>query len=274
MYIYVHTYKKYAKKCIGMYVQFVTICKRVKGTIERDPVHSTVYRLTLNGQPDMMQNVPHLACQFWGTRDESTVEDSVLLKGSRICIPPELLYRTLYELHDCHQGIEKITHIARSNVLLPHIDANIADYVRHCTICAKHKTSQAVKPMLPPEVPNGPWQELAANYFTHCGKEYSLIADPFSKYPFISKVHSKTSDSITNCLQDFFSQYGNPRHFYSDNRPAFSLEPFSCFLSSLGIDHITSSPLYPKSNGFIEQVKTIKTSQPLQHPEYPLTISS
>ena len=115
--------------------------------------------------------------------------------------------------------------------------------------------------MLPCDIPDGPWQELTTDYFTHYGKEYLLLADPFSKYPFIFKVHSKTSDSIANCLQDLFSQYGTPRHSYSDNGPLFSSEPFSHFLSSFGIDHITSSPLYPKSNSFIEQeIKTIKIS--------------
>ena len=50
-------------------------------------------------------------------------------------------------------------------------------------------------------------------------------------------------------------------HFYSDNGPPFSSEPFSSFLTSLGIDHIISSPLYPKSNRFIErQIETLKTS--------------
>ena len=217
--------------------------------------------MTLNGWPDKMWDVPHLAHHFWGTRGELTVEDSVFLKGSRICIPPELHDRIPYDLHDCHQGIEKMTHIARSNIYWPSIDADIADYVRCCTICAKHKASKAVQPMLPCDVPDGPQQELATNFFTHCGKEYLLIADPFSKYPLIFKVHSKTSDSITNHLQDLFSQYGTPRCFYSDNGPTLSSKPFSCFLSSLGNDHITPSPLYPKSNGFIEwQVKTIKTS--------------
>ena len=92
-------------------------------------------------------------------------------KGNRICIPPELYDRALYELHDCHQGIEEITHIGRSNVYWPRIDTDITDYVRCCTICAKHKASQAVQPMLPHNVPDRPWQEIAANYFTHCGKE-------------------------------------------------------------------------------------------------------
>ena len=64
--------------------------------------------------------------------------------------------------------------------------------------------------MLPQDIPDGPWQELAADYFIYKGKEYLLIADTFSKYPFIYKVHSKTSDSVTHHLQDLFLQYGTP----------------------------------------------------------------
>ena len=103
---------------------------------------------------------PCLAYHFWGTRDGLTVEEGVLLKGSRICIPPELHDRTLYELHGCHQGIEKMTQRARSNIYWPSIDADIADYVRHCIICAKQKASQTVQLMLPHDIPDGPWQEL------------------------------------------------------------------------------------------------------------------
>ena len=121
----------------------------VKGTIERDPIHSAVYRMTLNGWPDRIQDVPCLAHHFWSLRDKLMIEDGVLLKGNRICIPPELHDRTLYDLHDSHQGIEKMTHIARANVYWPGIDADITDHVRRCTICAKCKASQIGQPMLP-----------------------------------------------------------------------------------------------------------------------------
>ena len=95
----------------------------------------------------------------------------------------------------------------------------------------------------------------------HKSEDYLLITNTFSKYPFIFKVHSKTTDSIIYYLQDLFSQFGKPQHFFSDNGPPFSSEPFSQFLTSHAIDHITSSPLYPRSNGFIErQIRTIKTS--------------
>ena len=167
--------------------------------------------------------------------------------------PPELYNRTLYDLHDDYLGVEKMTHLARSTVYWQGTDTDIADYVRCCTTCAKYKTLQTVQPMLPCDIPDGPWQEIAANYFTHSNKNYLLIADTFSKYPFLYAIHSKTSNSIIQCLQDLFSQFGTPTCFYSDNGPPFSSEPFSSFLTSLSIEHITSSPLYPKSNGFIER---------------------
>ena len=53
----------------------------VRGAIERDPIHSTVYRLTLNGWPDRVHEVPRIARQFWGTHDELTIENGILLKG-------------------------------------------------------------------------------------------------------------------------------------------------------------------------------------------------
>ena len=217
--------------------------------------------MALNGWPNRVQDVPHLSCLFWSHRDKLTIKEGVLLIGNRVCIPSELHDMTLYDLHNSHQGIEKITHIARANVYWPGIDTDIADYVRKCTICAKHKASQTVQPMLPWDIPDGPWQELAADYFTHKGKDYLLIVDTFSKHPFVYKIHCRTTDSIIQHLQVFFLQYGIPQHFFSDNGPHFSSDPFLQFISSHAMDHITSSPLYPRSNGFIErQLKTIKTS--------------
>ena len=108
----------------------------IRGAIERDTVHATVYRLTLNGWPDRMQNVPHIAHHFWGTRDKLTIEEGVLLKGNNVCIPPELHDRTLYDLQNSHHGVGKMTHLARNYVYWPRINVNIADYVKCCTICA------------------------------------------------------------------------------------------------------------------------------------------
>ena len=98
--------------------------------------------MTLNGWPNRIQDVPHLADHFWSLRDELTIEEGVLLKGNRVCIPPQLHDRTIYDLHNSPKGIEKMTHVARANVYWPGIDADIADYIKMCTIFAKYKASQ------------------------------------------------------------------------------------------------------------------------------------
>ena len=54
--------------------------------------------------PNRVHDVHHLACHFWCLRDELTIKDGVLLKGNRVCIPPELHDRTLYDLHDSPPG--------------------------------------------------------------------------------------------------------------------------------------------------------------------------
>ena len=127
-----------------------------------------------------MRDIPCIACHFWGTRDKLTIEEGVLHKGNRVCIPLKLHYRTLYDLHNSHQGVGKMTHLARTCVCWPRINVDIADYVKHCTICTRHKASQTVQPMLPRDIPGWPLQELATDYFMHYSEDYLLITDPFS----------------------------------------------------------------------------------------------
>ena len=49
-----------------------------------------------------------------------------------------------------------------------------------------------------------------------------------------------------------FTELGRPFILRSDNRPCYSSREFHNFLSFYQVDHITSSPHYPQSNGFAE----------------------
>ena len=85
-----------------------------------------------------------------------------------------------------------------------------------------------------------------------------MICDYFSKFPFLYRA--KTSFwSLRDHLIDLFSIEGYPDEIVSDNRPPFQSKEFAKFLSGLGIKHTTSSPGYPRSNGFIERhIQTVK----------------
>ena len=150
----------------------------------------------MNGWPDRISQVPRIARQFWGARDELSIEEGLLMKGNHIHIPPELYDRSLHELHEMHLGIEKMQHRARATVYWPGIDVDIVEYVKKCKTCTQHKATQHIQPMLPRDVPEAPWQDLAADFFNFKGKEYLLIADTFSKYPFASRMTTKTAETV------------------------------------------------------------------------------
>ena len=96
------------------------------------------------------------------------------------------------------------------------------------------------------------------DYFNFDGNSYVLICDYFSKFPFLYRA--KTSFwSLRDHLIDLFSIEGYPDKIVSDNGPPFQSKEFAKFLSGLGIKHTTSSPGYPRSNGFIERhIQTVK----------------
>ena len=153
----------------------------IRGFVECDLVYSTIYHLTLRGWLDCRLQVPHIARHFCSARDELSMESGLLLKGTRVCVPPELLDHTLTDLHGIHQGINRMQAQVTEAVYWPGIGADIANYVCKCTICTMHKASPSAQPMLPRDVPDGPWQEITADYLTHKGREYMLVCNLFSK---------------------------------------------------------------------------------------------
>ena len=96
------------------------------------------------------------------------------------------------------------------------------------------------------------------DYFKFNGNSYVLICDYFSKFPFLYRA-KMSFWSLRDHLIDLFSIEGYPDEIVSDNGPPFSSKEFAKLLSGLGIKHTTSSPGYPRSNGFIERhIQTVK----------------
>ena len=90
----------------------------------------------------------------------------------------------------------------------PTIDAGITDYVHWCTLCMKHKVSPSAEPMLPRDIHNGLWQEIATDYLTHKGRKNLLVCNLFSRYAFLHKVSTKSAQSLCMHLKELISQCG------------------------------------------------------------------
>jgi hypothetical protein len=101
---------------------------------------------------------------------------------------------------------------------------------------------------------------LGTDLFHFNGGTYLIVADYYSKFPFIRKMPENcTSQAVITATKDILAEHGVPERIISDNGPHFSAEKYKQFTDSWSIKHITSSPHYPQSNGFIErQIQTTK----------------
>ena len=231
--------------------------EKMKDSTQRDPILATVYQLTQQGWLHQRRQVPRLMRRYWDFRDELSTDDGMLLKGPRLIIPGELQEEYLSRLHKGHLSTSKVQENAKQHMYWTGINADIEDYTKRCQECIKR--SQVPKePLQPHDIPEGPWRKLGIDYFAFDGNSYVLICDYFSKFPFLYRA--KTSFwSLRDRLIDLFSIEGYPDEIVSDNGPPFQSKEFAKFLSGLGIKHTTSSPGYPRSNGFIERhIQTVK----------------
>jgi hypothetical protein len=74
-------------------------------------------------------------------------------------------------------------------------------------------------------------------------------------------MSSTTSSATIRELERIFSDFGVPETLVSDNGPQFGSAEFRVFSRQQQFSHVTSSPFYPESNGFVERsVQTVKSS--------------
>ena len=68
---------------------------------------------------------------------------------------------------------------------------------------------------------------------------------------------SLTGQHIANHIKLIFSEYGWPETLVSDNGPCYTLQIFTNLMVQYNVNHITSSPHYPQSNGLAEKYMQI-----------------
>ena len=114
--------------------------------------------------------------------------------------------------------------------------------------------------MIPSDVPPQPWHTVGTDLFNFNGKDYLLLCDYFSKFPFVCRLRQNcSSEAVIDQMKQIFSEQGIPLIVRSDNGPHYTSHAFRNFTQTHAFSHITSSPHYSQSNGFIEeQIKTVK----------------
>jgi transposase InsO family protein len=220
---------------------------------------SELYSMVGKGWPDRKRDIPHSVRPYWAFRDELAVTDGIIFKGMRIIVPPSMRAEMLSHIHSSHLGITKCKQRAREALFWPGMSKQIESLVKDCVACNTYQNQQSSEPLCPTRTPDLPWIEVASDIFEFEGGSWLVTVDYYSKFIEVDKLKGLSSAHVIDVLKSQLCRHGIPEKLRTDNGPQFVSQQFSSFCKDYGIEHDTSSPHYPQSNGLAERaVQTVK----------------
>ena len=110
------------------------------------------------------------------------------------------------------------------------------------------------------EIALHPWRKLVTDIFHFEGACYLLIGEYTRRFPVVCKLSSMTGHHVASQCKLIFFEYGWPGTLVSDNGPCYTAETFASMMKECGVNHSTSPPHYPQSNGLAEKCVQIVKS--------------
>ena len=231
----------------------------IRTEIQRDTGLKNLIQIIYEGWPSNIKDLPYDVRPYWNYRDELGVANGIIYKGHQIIIPENMREDILNQLHEGHQGVEKTRRLARQCVYWPNFNKDIEKICSSCKFCQQHQPKQQREPIISHEIPNKRWVKVGTDLFSIKDRNYLIIADYFSRYPYIKEIKSMTGKAVVKATKECFSIFGIPSEIISDNGPCYLTE-YNDMCQKLGITHTTVSPRHPQGNGFIErQVGYVKS---------------
>ena len=197
------------------------------------------------GWPTKTSMVPTSAQPFFKYRDEMTLQNGLIFKGTKIVVPESLHRCMLEETHKSHQGLQACLRRAREVFFWPRMSAQLKDLIDKCSICQSVKPEQASEPLQPHPVPDRPWQRVATDLFTFENRNYLVLVDYYSNFIELDYLADTSSQTVIHKLKIHFARHGVPDYVVSDNGPPYTFfcEFFLYFLHKHYYIYINKIPL-------------------------------
>ena len=196
---------------------------------------------------------------FKKIKEELSIANGVILRGSRIIIPKSLQEKIVKIAHEGHLGIVKTKQFLRSRVWFPGLDKLVEQIINNCIPCQASINVPVKEPMQITEIPNGPWEILDTDYYgpLPSGEYILTVIDEYSRFPEIEFTTSTSAKATIPKLDRIISTFGIPLEIKSDNGPPFNSEEFAKYASFMGFRHRQITPRYPEANGLAENFNKI-----------------
>ena len=174
----------------------------------------------MHGWPNTIREVLSEIQPYWTFREDLTVEDGIVWKGTYIAIPLRKCQATLHLINEGHLGLGKCEFRAKDTVCWSGLNDQVEKLILNCELCLKYSHSKyKQKPSTPlgQEIPVHPWTKLATDIFHFESASYLLIVDYTSRFLVVYKLSSMTGLHIANQCKLIFSEYGWPETLISNN---------------------------------------------------------
>ena len=122
----------------------------------------------------------------------------------------------------------------------------------NCQECNWYKPANKEEP-IKAIVATYPFEIAATDLGSFQGMNFCAVVDKYSGHIWCSDdLKGQSTKAVTDFLERLFYTIGLPQYLRSDNGPCYRSFEFAKWCEENSVDHITSSPHYPKSNGQAE----------------------
>ena len=109
-----------------------------------------------------------------------TIEDGLILKGTRIVVPSMKQAEILKLIHEGHLGLTKCKLRVKETIYWPGLNDQLEKLVLNCQLCMKYSQSKCKQPLqmsVGQEIPVFPRTKIATDIFHFEGDSYLLLVD-------------------------------------------------------------------------------------------------
>ena len=99
------------------------------------------------GWPSTIKELPSKIQPYWTFREELTIEDDLILKGTRIVVPSAKKVEILKLIHEGHLGLTKCKLRAKESVYWPGLNDQLEKLVLNCQLYLKYSQSKCKQPL-------------------------------------------------------------------------------------------------------------------------------
>lgn len=190
----------------------------------------------------------------------------------REVVPKELRLQVMRNSHDDpkagHGGVNKTLFRVQAKYYWPDMVADIANFVRKCSICAKSKPEQKAPAGFASarKVVTRPWEAIAIDIVgplpkSSRGNRFILcVLDTFSKFLVTFAMRNATASKVCELLEErIFLMFGAPKTIICDNGVQFISKQFRKLSDEYGTTLAFNANYHPQANPVERYNRTLKT---------------